>query len=252
MVPGPTTQSQGRAPPLDGASSSASHPQVGSDPDNVVSEQAPQRGFSPPLITGSNETTQLMISMEMLAAQVRWAADEIRGFQRERFVEGEGRRSTYLESPATTSLMARDLGQALVAPMNTPFHRPPFISQTPLTHPTGFLFPAPVGSPLFPTTHHTQPPIFPAAPYSQPTVPPLNHLFSSLKPRPEFPLFTGKEVYNWIFRVEQLLDYYEVPPDQRMRNAALYLEEEPLQWFRWWVKAKGYTHWGEFMTALAH
>lgn len=48
------------------------------------------------------------------------------------------------------------------------------------------------------------------------------------RPRPDFPIFNGKDVHGWLYQVEQLLDFYGIRFDQKVRMAVLYLEEKPL------------------------
>lgn len=69
------------------------------------------------------------------------------------------------------------------------------------------------------------------------------------RPRPEFPLFTGKDVHGWLYRVEHLLDYYNAAADQQVRMAALHLDEKPLRWYRWLVRMRPLV-WEEFVRDL--
>lgn len=51
--------------------------------------------------------------------------------------------------------------------------------------------------------------------------------------------------------MEQLLEFYGVSLDQKVRMAALYLEKKPLQWYRWSVSEKGGPlDWHEFERGL--
>lgn len=71
------------------------------------------------------------------------------------------------------------------------------------------------------------------------------------KPWPEFPLFTDKDVHGWLYRVEQLLEFYNTGLEQRVRMATLYLDEKPLQCYRWSVTVKGGPlEWEEFVREL--
>lgn len=70
------------------------------------------------------------------------------------------------------------------------------------------------------------------------------------KPKVEFPIFSGVNVKGWLHRMEQMLDYYCVNPEQRVRMAAMHLVESPLQWYRWLMRRnKGVPTWAEFETA---
>lgn len=110
-------------------------------------------------------------------------------------------------------------------------------------------------SPLLPTLSH-----FPN--FTQVTPPPpTNYSYSSTyrptectyehKSWPEFPLFTDKDIHGWLYRVEQLLEFYNTSPDKRVRMASLFLDEKPLQWYRWSVTEKGGPlEWDEFVQGL--
>lgn len=48
------------------------------------------------------------------------------------------------------------------------------------------------------------------------------------KRRPSFPLFSGKDIQWWLYRVEQILDYFNYQEDQRVKMVAMYLEKGAL------------------------
>lgn len=48
------------------------------------------------------------------------------------------------------------------------------------------------------------------------------------KPRLEFPKFSGKEINEWLYRAERVLEYYNIVEAQKVRMAALHLEKGPL------------------------
>lgn len=51
--------------------------------------------------------------------------------------------------------------------------------------------------------------------------------------------------------MEQMLDYYNISPDQRVRIAAMHLHGSPLQWYRWLVHTnKGVPPWGKSMSKI--
>lgn len=74
---------------------------------------------------------------------------------------------------------------------------------------------------------------------------------SSSNPRPDLPNFTGKEVHVWLYRAQQLMNFYNISHNLRVRMAALYLEEGPLEWYRGIVRATGKPlSWVEFEKGL--
>lgn len=51
---------------------------------------------------------------------------------------------------------------------------------------------------------------------------------NQLKSRPEFPKFSGKDIHEWLYRVEQMMEFYSIKEeDQKVRLAALHLEKGP-------------------------
>lgn len=69
--------------------------------------------------------------------------------------------------------------------------------------------------------------------------------------RPNFPTFKGKDVQGWVHRVEQLLDYFNIEVEQRVRMVALYLEDGLLVWYRWVLGSIGRPlSWCEFVYGL--
>lgn len=56
------------------------------------------------------------------------------------------------------------------------------------------------------------------------------------KPKIEFPIFSREDVEGWIYTMEQMLEFYNIALDQRVRVAAMHLKGSPLQWYRWLVR----------------
>lgn len=48
----------------------------------------------------------------------------------------------------------------------------------------------------------------------------------------DFPRFDGQDALQWIFKVEQLFEYYATPDDQRITIAAIHFDKEVLPWFQ--------------------
>lgn len=56
---------------------------------------------------------------------------------------------------------------------------------------------------------------------------------------------------EWLYRTEQMLDYHNIAPEQRVRVAAMHLQGSPLQWYRWLVWTnKGVPPWGVFESKI--
>lgn len=56
---------------------------------------------------------------------------------------------------------------------------------------------------------------------------------------------------GWVYRVEQLLDYFNIGVERQVRMTALYLVEGPLAWYRWVIRSIGRPiSWWEFINGL--
>lgn len=138
-------------------------------------------------------------------------------------------------------------GPILIAPLplsNSPptaSHPPPY--QTPHLRYT----PPAIQPPLFqfvtPTNSHQEnPPLTLSPPFEAPAV--NTHPDTGYVPKPKlkFPLFNGVE--GWLYTMEQVLDYYQIAREQRVRMAAMHLRGSSLQWYRWLLRtSQGVPSW---------
>lgn len=98
---------------------------------------------------------------------------------------------------------------------------------------------------LIPTSTHIEPP------HLQPDF--HDHAFNNSrsietgyvpKPKLEFTFFSREDVEGWLYRTEQILDCYNIVPEQWVRVAATHLQGSPLQWYYWLVRTnKGVPPW---------
>lgn len=52
---------------------------------------------------------------------------------------------------------------------------------------------------------------------------------------------------GWLYRMEQMLNYYNIAPEQRVRVVAMHLQGSLLQWYLWLVKKnRGVPPWAMF------
>lgn len=71
------------------------------------------------------------------------------------------------------------------------------------------------------------------------------------KPKLEFPLFTGVDIEGWLYTMEQVLDFYQIEREQRVRMAAMHLHGSSLQWYRWLMRTgRGVPPWAELEKKL--
>jgi hypothetical protein len=61
----------------------------------------------------------------------------------------------------------------------------------------------------------------------------------------EFPRFDGTNVHEWIFRVEQFFDYYDIPDLDRLT-----IDKDVVPWYQMVQRTHPFTSWIEFTRAL--
>jgi len=91
------------------------------------------------------------------------------------------------------------------------------------------------------------------------TPPPDSSHVGSNSPKPsfqvrsvklDFPRFDGKNVRDWVFRVEQFFDYYETPDYDRLTIALVHLDQDVIPWFKMMQRANPFPFWRVFTRAL--
>ncbi|XP_061344808.1 uncharacterized protein LOC133290697 [Gastrolobium bilobum] len=69
--------------------------------------------------------------------------------------------------------------------------------------------------------------------------------------RLKVPRFDGSmDAQDWIFKVEQFFDFYDMNETQRLRIAPFYFEGEALSWYQWLKKNTTITSWPMFLQSL--
>ncbi|CAJ2644751.1 unnamed protein product [Trifolium pratense] len=66
----------------------------------------------------------------------------------------------------------------------------------------------------------------------------------------EFPRFDGTNVHEWIFRAEQLFDYYETPDPDRLTIASVHLDKDVVPWYQMVQRTTPFQSWIDFTRAL--
>lgn len=105
---------------------------------------------------------------------------------------------------------------------NYPSQTPPLLTSPPISFPSQHTFHAP---PLIPT-----PNISSTLGYEFVLV--FHRLHESgyvPKPKFDFSIFSGEDIKGWIYRIEQMLDYYYIAAEQRVRVAAMHVVGSLLQ-----------------------
>lgn len=66
----------------------------------------------------------------------------------------------------------------------------------------------------------------------------------------DFPRFGGKNLRDWIFRVEQFFDYYGMSDYDRLTIASVHLDQDVIPWFQMMQRANPFSSWHVFTRAL--
>ena len=66
----------------------------------------------------------------------------------------------------------------------------------------------------------------------------------------DFPHFSGEDPTRWIYKVEKLFRYQHTATNERVVLASFHLQDDALQWYWWFEKARPNITWEEFTQAL--
>ncbi|VFQ87158.1 unnamed protein product [Cuscuta campestris] len=67
------------------------------------------------------------------------------------------------------------------------------------------------------------------------------------KPKLESPKCDGSEPLRWLYKVKEYFEFYDTPPDERLRCITLMLEGAAADWFRWRMENKLIDGWDDFV-----
>ena len=65
-----------------------------------------------------------------------------------------------------------------------------------------------------------------------------------------FPQFDGSNVMEWIFRAQQVFDYYDIPDMGRVTIASIHMDKEVIPWFQMIQRTTPFTPWDALTQAL--
>jgi len=66
----------------------------------------------------------------------------------------------------------------------------------------------------------------------------------------DFPHFSSEDPMRWIYKVEKFFRYQRTAANERVVLASFHLQDDALQWYRWFEKARPNITWEEFTQAL--
>lgn len=66
----------------------------------------------------------------------------------------------------------------------------------------------------------------------------------------DFPRFDGSDVLHWIFKAEQLFEFYSTPYAQGLTIAAVHMEKDVVPWFQMRARDNPFQSWLELTRAL--
>ncbi|KAK8947432.1 hypothetical protein KSP39_PZI006592 [Platanthera zijinensis] len=65
--------------------------------------------------------------------------------------------------------------------------------------------------------------------------------------RMNFPRYSGGDALEWVQKAELFFSYQEVPKEQWVQLASFHLEDDAFQWTQWFLRARNYVPWVEFV-----
>lgn len=75
-------------------------------------------------------------------------------------------------------------------------------------------------------------------------------LFTGKGLKVDVPRFNGVEAEDWVFKIKEFFDIYEVPNEQRIKIASFHMEGATYAWYKWVMKNSSVQTWPEFLNAL--
>lgn len=76
----------------------------------------------------------------------------------------------------------------------------------------------------------------------------LNVILRTL--RVDVPRFDGKEVENWIYKIDKFFTIHQIDPVTRLEVVAFHLDGEPVTWYQWMERGGALTGWDVFLCEL--
>ncbi|VFQ61172.1 unnamed protein product [Cuscuta campestris] len=68
------------------------------------------------------------------------------------------------------------------------------------------------------------------------------------RPRLEAPRCDGSDPLRWLYKVKEYFEYYDTPPDDRLRRVRMMLDGPAADWFRWRKNNNLLDGWADFIT----
>lgn len=79
------------------------------------------------------------------------------------------------------------------------------------------------------------------------------HSCNSVQPRftkIDFPKFQGADPSGWVYKCERFFEFNQIEETQKVKLAAMHLDEKALQWFQWFEKAQTLLNWKGFVAGI--
>lgn len=68
--------------------------------------------------------------------------------------------------------------------------------------------------------------------------------------RVDFPQFNGEDPTGWIYKAEKFSKYQKTADEEKIALASFHLQDDALQWYKWFEKTQKNVSWEEFTHAL--
>lgn len=66
----------------------------------------------------------------------------------------------------------------------------------------------------------------------------------------DFPRFQGENPLGWLYKCERFFEFNLIDENQKVKLAAMHLDEKGIQWYHWFEKTKNPINWKEFEYGL--
>lgn len=66
----------------------------------------------------------------------------------------------------------------------------------------------------------------------------------------DIPRFNGTDAEDWVFKIKEFFDVYDVPTVQRIKISSFHMEGPAYAWYKWMMKNSLVQTWPDFLNAL--
>lgn len=76
------------------------------------------------------------------------------------------------------------------------------------------------------------------------------HSFQPRFSKIDFPKFQGDDPSGWVYKCERFFEFNQIEGSQKVKLAAMHLDEKTIQWFQWFEKTNATLDWKGFVEGI--